>query len=141
MVSDGSDAMSGINTASRIVQRKSATMTSGICGSYGAWGTITPTGAYPNFVDATVLVDNCYQYQYMVSDLAGKQTTYTTTNTAKMTFPADMTLDGTVDIFDYNVLHQNFGNTTCGNAADTNGDCVVDIFDYNNLHAEFNQSV
>jgi len=45
----------------------------------------------------------------------------------------DLNSDGRVDIFDYNLLVQNFGSTTCGNVADIDGNCKVDIFDYNIL--------
>jgi hypothetical protein len=81
-VSDGTDTGgSNINTSSRIVQRKSATLTNGTCGSYGSFGTITPTGSYPNYTDTTVNSSTCYQYQYQVSDNAGNQATYTSSNT------------------------------------------------------------
>ena len=74
-VNDGTDAGSGIKTSSRIIQRKSATLSNGTCGTYGAWSTISPAGTYPNFTD-TVSSGNCYQYQYLVSDNAGNQATY-----------------------------------------------------------------
>lgn len=45
--------------------------------------------------------------------------------------PGDIDGDGDVDIFDYNILIENFGNASCGNIADIDGDCDVDIFDYN----------
>lgn len=83
-VADGTDSESGINTSSRIIQRKSATLSGGTCGSYGSFGTITPTGTYPNFTDSTVVSGNCYQYQYLVSDNVGNQATYTSANTAKI---------------------------------------------------------
>ena len=84
-VSDGSDGSgSGVNTSSRVVQRKSATLTGETCGSYGSFSTITPSGTYPNFTDTTVVSGNCYQYQYLVSDALGNQATYTSSNTAKV---------------------------------------------------------
>ena len=49
----------------------------------------------------------------------------------------DTDSDGDVDIFDYNILIENFGSTTCGNVADLNSDCNVDIFDYNILLQNF----
>ena len=52
----------------------------------------------------------------------------------------DIDQDGDVDIFDYNILIENFGNTNCGNVADINGDCKVDIFDYNLLVTNFGKS-
>ena len=49
----------------------------------------------------------------------------------------DLDKDGDVDIFDYNLLVENFGASKCGNLADINGDCKVDIFDYNILVENF----
>jgi hypothetical protein len=81
---DGTDTVSGVNTGSRIVQRRTATLTGSSCGSYGSWGAITPTGTYPNLTDTTVTTAHCYQYQYLVSDAAGNQATTTSTNDAKV---------------------------------------------------------
>ncbi|MEP7167548.1 MAG: LamG-like jellyroll fold domain-containing protein [Candidatus Woesebacteria bacterium] len=85
-VNDGTDTGSGIDTSSRIIQRKFATLTSGTCGTYGLFATITPTGSYPNYTDTTVSSGFCYQYQYQVSDLATSpnQATYVGTSTAKI---------------------------------------------------------
>lgn len=52
----------------------------------------------------------------------------------------DLDKDGDVDIFDYNLLADNFGNTSCGNIADIDGNCKVDIFDYNILLENFGKS-
>ena len=49
----------------------------------------------------------------------------------------DTDSDGDVDIFDYNILIENFGATNCGNVSDLNSDCDVDIFDYNILIQNF----
>lgn len=54
--------------------------------------------------------------------------------------PGDTNGDHRVDIFDYNILVQNFGKTNCGNPADTDGNCKVDIFDYNILVQNFGKS-
>jgi len=51
--------------------------------------------------------------------------------------PGDLDKDNDVDIFDYNTLIENFGNTNCGNVADIDGNCKVDIFDYNILLENF----
>jgi peptidoglycan/xylan/chitin deacetylase (PgdA/CDA1 family) len=84
-VDDGSDGTgSGINALSRIVQRKSATLSGGTCGNYGNFATITTSGSYPNYTDSSVLSANCYIYQYLVSDNAGNQAIYTSSNTAKI---------------------------------------------------------
>jgi len=98
-VSDGTDAGSGINTSSRIIQRKSATLSNGTCGSFGAWSTISPTGSYPNFTDNTVSSGNCYQYQYLVSDNTGNQATYSPLDLGMGLFSNDVMayFDGWVD--------------------------------------------
>lgn len=79
-VSDGTDAYSGVNTSSRVIQRRSTTLENGLCAGYGSYSTITPSGSYPNFTDATVVSGNCYEYQYLVSDNTGNQATYTSSN-------------------------------------------------------------
>jgi hypothetical protein len=43
---------------------------------------------------------------------------------------ADINCDSIVDIRDYGIWRQNFGQTNCGNPADLNADCLVDIQDY-----------
>ena len=53
----------------------------------------------------------------------------------------DLDKDQDVDIFDYNLLVENFGSTSCGNVADINGDCKVDIFDYNILVENFGKRI
>lgn len=83
-VGDGTDTTSGVNTSSRTVQRKSATLSAGNCGTYGSFSTITPSGTYPSVTDSTVVSGNCYQYQYLVSDNATNQATYTTSNVVKV---------------------------------------------------------
>ena len=52
--------------------------------------------------------------------------------------PGDLDGDGDVDIFDYNLLVQNFGRTNQpGVVGDLDGDGDVDIFDYNLLVGNF----
>lgn len=53
----------------------------------------------------------------------------------------DLDFSNKVDIFDYNILLENFGNTTCGNIADIDGNCKVDIFDYNILLENFGNTI
>jgi hypothetical protein len=57
------------------------------------------------------------------------------------TLLGDLDHNGKVDIFDYNILLQNPGNTTCGNMADIDANCKVDIFDYNILVGNFGKIV
>lgn len=83
-VEDGIDSGSGINSSSRIIKRKSATLSNGTCGIFDSWSMISPAGSYPNFSDTDVSSGNCYQYQYSVSDNEANQATYTSSNTAKV---------------------------------------------------------
>src|SRR3954471_5715597 len=43
---------------------------------------------------------------------------------------ADINNDGIVDIRDYALWRQSFGQTDCANATDLDGNCIVDIRDY-----------
>ena len=68
-LANGSDTGSGINTATGVVQRASATLSAGSCGSFGAYAPVTLTGG----ADTTVVSGNCYRYQYLISDNVGNQ--------------------------------------------------------------------
>ncbi len=82
--SDGSDTGTGLDNSSRTLKRRVATLSNGDCGSYGSFSVITPSGTYPNFADTTVSSGNCYQYQYLVSDIATNQAAYTGSDTIKV---------------------------------------------------------
>jgi hypothetical protein len=64
---NGTDGGAGIDTASGVVERASATLTSGSCGSFGSYATVTLSGG----ADTTVTSGNCYHYRYSISDLVG----------------------------------------------------------------------
>ncbi|EKE05611.1 MAG: hypothetical protein ACD_19C00188G0001 [uncultured bacterium] len=85
-VSDGTDSNSGINTSSRLVQRKIAPLSVDTCGSFGSFSAISTSGTYPNFLDSSVSAGNCYMYQYLVSDNTGNQQTYTSSNVVKVMY-------------------------------------------------------
>jgi CSLREA domain-containing protein/MYXO-CTERM domain-containing protein len=51
--------------------------------------------------------------------------------------PGDINQDGIVDIRDYGLWRQHFGQTNCGNPADLDGNCIVDILDYGLWRANF----
>ena len=53
------------------------------------------------------------------------------------TLLGDINNDGIVDIRDYGIWRQNFGQTNCGNPADLDGNCIVDIRDYGIWRANF----
>src|SRR5262245_12654783 len=52
----------------------------------------------------------------------------------------DINNDGIVDIRDYGVWRQNFGQTNCGNPADLDGNCIVDIRDYGIWRQHFGET-
>ena len=73
----GTDGGSGVDTASGILMRKESTLTAGSCGSFSAYGTITGgTNPTSPFADTSVVTGKCYQYEYLISDNVGNQTTY-----------------------------------------------------------------
>ncbi|MDD5621292.1 MAG: peptidoglycan-binding protein, partial [Candidatus Pacebacteria bacterium] len=63
----------------------------------GEWGTIVPTGTYPNYTDATVLSGYCYKYRYSVSDNVSNPITYTSENVAKVDTSAPVVSSGPSD--------------------------------------------
>jgi Domain of unknown function (DUF5011)/HYR domain/Putative peptidoglycan binding domain len=69
----GSDPVgSGLNMATGRLQRRVATLnTNGTCGTFGTFATIATTTASPYTDTVGILDARCYQYQYVISDLAG----------------------------------------------------------------------
>ena len=74
-VTTGTDGGSGMNSTQ--LQRRSAPMTAGVCGSYGSYGNVA---AIP---DTTVVNGNCYQYQVVYTDNVGNTSTYANSNVVK----------------------------------------------------------
>ncbi|MFA7301447.1 MAG: right-handed parallel beta-helix repeat-containing protein [Candidatus Shapirobacteria bacterium] len=81
---DDGISYSGINNSSRLVQRSEANYLAGECGTFGSFNTATLSGTYPNFNDTTILSGKCYKYRYVVTNNAGSQTIYTSTNVIKV---------------------------------------------------------
>ena len=52
----------------------------------------------------------------------------------------DINGDGIVDIRDYGIWRQSFGQTNCGNPSDLNSDCIVDIRDYGIWRQHFGET-
>ncbi len=67
----GTDGGSGI--ATRQLQRQSATLTGGVCGSYSGFANIGPDTPTSVYTDAAVTNGTCYKYQYVVTDAVGNQ--------------------------------------------------------------------
>jgi len=86
--------------------------------------------------DTASVLDGQHILKIIATDSAGNTTTsdpitVNVKNTSDIS--GDLNNDGKVDIFDFNGLIQNYGNSTCGNVADFDGDCKVDIFDFNTV--------
>jgi hypothetical protein len=79
----GTDGGSGIDNASRVLQRASATLLNGTCGSFGTFSTIATNPTSP-VTDSSVASGNCYQYQYVVPDNVGNSTAYTSAGVARI---------------------------------------------------------
>ncbi len=76
------DAGSGV--ASRLLQRASATLTNGICGTFTGFSTIATNPVSTTYTDSTLSMNTCYQYQYVVTDNLGNTTTGTSGNVVKV---------------------------------------------------------
>lgn len=87
----GTDAGSGLGT--RLLQRASAPLANGICGTYGTFATVTGgTNPTSPFADP-VTSGNCYQYQYVVADVLGNATTVSSTSVATTPYGAYYAFD------------------------------------------------
>ena len=80
---NGTDSGSGINTATQL-ERASATLTGGTCGSFGSFSAIGSAGQSSPYSDTTLVSGNCYEYEYVVSDNVGNTATYTSASVVKV---------------------------------------------------------
>jgi hypothetical protein len=75
----GSDAGSGVNGASGVVERDAVALSSGACGSFtDAWAPVTLSGG----ADTSVASGKCYRYRYTISDNVGNSATSAASATA-----------------------------------------------------------
>jgi hypothetical protein len=81
--STGTDGGSGLNLSSGRILRRSATLSTGSCGSYGSWSSLV-YDSDGSHTDNTVSSGNCYQYRYEIFDNVLNGVNYTSANTAKV---------------------------------------------------------
>ena len=74
--SPGTDP-SGLLTSGATLQRASATLTTGTCGTFGSYALVSGGTDPVSPKSDTVTTGSCYRYQYTVSDTFGNPTTYT----------------------------------------------------------------
>jgi hypothetical protein len=77
----GTDGGSGLLAGSGLLQRATATLAAGVCGTFGAFATVVTNPTSPT-ADTTAS-GTCFMYQYLVSDNVGNQATYTSANVLK----------------------------------------------------------
>jgi len=94
-------------------------------------------GIHPTYTAAAGQLNGYEQYQRLWRD-AMLANVYS--GTPSSCIVGDINCDGVVDIRDYGLWRQNFGQTNCGNPADLNGDCIVDIRDYGIWRQNFGQA-
>jgi Ice-binding-like/Chitobiase/beta-hexosaminidase C-terminal domain/Bacterial Ig-like domain len=78
----GIDTISGLNSASGIIEGSTATLAAGACGSFGAFEVVAANPS--SGVSLLVTSGTCYQYRYLISDNVGNQATYTSASIAKV---------------------------------------------------------
>jgi hypothetical protein len=67
VLGNGIDSGAGVDPLSGVVQRASAPLSAGTCGTFGVYAPVTLTSG----ADLTVATGNCYRYQYSISDNVG----------------------------------------------------------------------
>jgi hypothetical protein len=77
------DSRSSVDTASGQLERASATLSGGGCGSFGSFEDVGPEGVASPYVDS-VATDACYRYEYLVADGAGNVATIASANIFKL---------------------------------------------------------
>ncbi|HEX6788597.1 MAG TPA: invasin domain 3-containing protein [Gaiellaceae bacterium] len=90
----GTDAESGI--AQVRVDRATASISAGACGSLGGFSTIVASATVSPVVDSSVSAGNCYAYQIVVTNNAGVSSTFTSTSVTQLTTAVPFQIANTV---------------------------------------------
>jgi hypothetical protein len=90
----GTDAESGI--AQVRVDRASASVTGGACGSLGGFSTIVTNATVSPVVDSAVSAGNCYAYRIVVTNNAGVSSTFTSASVTQLTAAVPFQIANTI---------------------------------------------
>jgi hypothetical protein len=94
----GTDTISGIDSASGILEGATATFAANTCGTFGAFAIVATNPA--SGVSLPVTSGTCYEYRYSIADNVGNRTTYTSASVTKVdnVAPVDsLSLEGAVN--------------------------------------------
>ena len=89
---DGTDALSGVDTATRLVERATATLAADGCGTFGSFAPA------PTSPDTTVVSGNCYRYRFTVKDNVGNASAAVTTDAKVDTGNPSVTVTAPVEV-------------------------------------------
>src|SRR5205085_3911868 len=79
----GTDTGSGVDLTTGVLERASATLSAGNCGTFGAFTQVATGGS--SYTDTSVASGNCYEYRYKIGDNVGNVSAYSpTSNVAKV---------------------------------------------------------
>jgi hypothetical protein len=83
---NGTDGASGLAAGTAVLERQTASLNGGVCGSFGGWSAVTSPD--------TVATGTCARYRLRVSDRVGNEATFTSANVVTVdTDPATVSLD------------------------------------------------
>ncbi|MGA9746322.1 MAG: hypothetical protein WBQ50_02585, partial [Nocardioides sp.] len=82
-VSFTSGTDTGAGLAAKALERASAPMTNGLCGTFSSFTTLATNPTSP-YVDATLAMDTCYKYEYETPDNVGNQRSNTSASIVKV---------------------------------------------------------
>ena len=103
-LSKGTDP-SGLAATGAVLQRASATLTSGSCGAFGAYTTVATDPVSP--LAQTVVTGTCYRYRYTVSDTLGNTRTF-----ASPSIKVDTSAPSTPTAPTYSAMTNTYGTGT-----------------------------
>jgi hypothetical protein len=77
----GTDTISGLDSASGIIEGATATFAAGACGTFGTFAIVATNPA--SGVSLPITSGTCYQFRYSIADNVGNRTTYTSASVTK----------------------------------------------------------